>query len=53
MAEKINRKCYRKKPNNLEYATVTIINSKGAKVVAGGTNPKENLMIFPGIYTIN
>ena len=39
----------------LEYATVTIINSKSAKVVAGGiTNPKGefNIDISPGTYTI-
>jgi outer membrane receptor for ferrienterochelin and colicins len=39
----------------LEYATVTIINSKNAKIVAGGiTNPKGefNIDVLPGIYTI-
>ncbi|MEZ7497763.1 outer membrane beta-barrel family protein [Flavobacterium sp. Arc3] len=39
----------------LEYATVTFINSKNAKVVAGGiTNPKGefNIDVNPGMYTI-
>jgi outer membrane receptor for ferrienterochelin and colicins len=39
----------------LEYATVTIINSKSAKTVAGGiTNPKGefNIDVSPGTYTI-
>jgi outer membrane receptor protein involved in Fe transport len=39
----------------LEYATVTVINSKSAKTVAGGiTNPKGefNIDVSPGIYTI-
>ena len=39
----------------LEYATVTFINSKSAKVIAGGiTNPKGefNIDVFPGMYTI-
>lgn len=39
----------------LEYATVSFINSKTAKVVAGGiTNPKGefNIDVTPGIYTI-
>ena len=39
----------------LEYATVTFISSKNAKVVAGGiTNPKGefNIDVNPGIYTV-
>jgi outer membrane receptor for ferrienterochelin and colicins len=39
----------------LEYATVTLINPKNAKVVAGGiTNPKGDfdIDVVPGIYTI-
>ncbi|WP_367770848.1 TonB-dependent receptor [Flavobacterium sp. WC2421] len=39
----------------LEYATVTFINSKNAKVIAGGiTNTKGefNIDVFPGMYTI-
>tara|TARA_R110000868_G_scaffold57476_7_gene177452 strand:+ start:11183 stop:13663 length:2481 start_codon:yes stop_codon:yes gene_type:complete len=39
----------------LEYATVTFISSKNAKVIAGGiTNPKGefNIDVFPGMYTI-
>jgi outer membrane receptor for ferrienterochelin and colicins len=39
----------------LEYATVTLINSKTAKVVAGGiTNPKGefNIDVSPGVYII-
>lgn len=39
----------------LEYATVTFISSKNAKVIAGGiTNPKGefNIDVFPGTYTI-
>ncbi|HEY4618663.1 MAG TPA: TonB-dependent receptor [Flavobacterium sp.] len=39
----------------LEYATVTFISSKNAKVIAGGiTNPKGefNIDVFPGMYTV-
>jgi outer membrane receptor for ferrienterochelin and colicins len=39
----------------LEYATVTLINSKTAKVVAGGiTNPKGDfdIDVVPGVYTV-